>query len=149
MLTSANTCRTGRSVLETAVGQPIVLFEDLRLTGRVLASESEEADFILVQVHFTTDQAVGPGLAQRPGLPQQGDLAQPAAASEVDHPAAGAFLQLEPPAHGEGAAVRGGLDPCRPLLEQGSDVPLGVALQVLQVLMREAGPDLGLPPAVV
>src|SRR4051794_35407444 len=108
MLTSANTSRTGRSVLEAAVGQPIVHFEDLRLTGRVLPSQSEEADLVLIQIHFTTNQAVGPGLTQRPGHPEQSDLAVGVAASEVDHAAAGSLLQVELPAHGEGAAVRGG-----------------------------------------
>src|ERR1700745_1887101 len=106
MLTSANTSRTGRSVLEAPVGQPIIHFEDPRLTGRVLAAESEKADLVLIQIHCTTNQAVGPGLAQRPGLPQQCDRAQAIAASEIDHPAAWSLLQVELPAHGEGAAVR-------------------------------------------
>src|SRR5262249_53003090 len=75
MLTSANTCRTGRSVLEAAVGQPIVHFEDLRLTSRVLASKGEEADLVPIQIDLTTNQAVGPDLPQRPGLTEQDDLA--------------------------------------------------------------------------
>src|SRR4051812_30899551 len=110
MLTSANTSRTGRSVLEAAVGQPIVYFEDLRLTDRLLAAESEEADLVLIQIHFTPNQAVGPRLTQGPGLAQQSDLAVGVAASEVDHPPVGPLLQAELPARGEGAAVRGGLD---------------------------------------
>src|SRR5438132_1539887 len=70
MLTSANTSRTGRSVLEAAVGQPIVHFEDLRLTDRLLATEGEEADLVLIQIHFTTNQAGGPPLAQTQAHPQ-------------------------------------------------------------------------------
>src|SRR5262249_36772619 len=127
MLTSANTCRTGQSVLEAAVGQAIVHFEDLWLTGRLLAAEGEETDLILVQIDFTTNQAVGPDLAQRPGLAQQGDRALRVAPPQVDQPAAGSLLQVELPAGGEGAAVGGRLDPRRPLLEQGSDVPAGEA----------------------
>src|SRR5438132_1568162 len=135
MLTSANTCRTGRSVLEAAVGQPVVHFEDLRLTGRVLAAQGAEADFIIIQIDFTTNQAVGPDLAQRPGLPRQGDLAAGVAPPQVDQVAAGPLLQVELPAARDGAAVRGGLDPRRPLLAQGSDVPPGMPLQVLEVLV--------------
>src|SRR3954464_1978604 len=52
------------------------------------------------------------------------------------------------PVGGEGTPVRAGLDPRRPLLAQGRDVLLGMALQVGQVGVLEAGPDLGLPPAV-
>ena len=70
MLTSANTSRTERSVLEAAVGQPIVHFEDLRLTPRLLASEGEEADLIVGQIDFTTNQAVGPDLAAGPAVAQ-------------------------------------------------------------------------------
>src|SRR6266508_653285 len=104
MLTSANTSRTERSVLEAAVGQPVVHFEDLRLTGRILASESEETDLVLIQIHFTTYQAVGPDLAQRPGLAQQGDLALGAASPQVDQAASWPLLQVELPVAREGPA---------------------------------------------
>src|SRR5947209_14500627 len=111
MLTSANTSRTGRSVLKAAVGQPIGHFQDLRLAGRFLASQSEEADLLPIQIDFTTDEAVGPGLAQRPGLPQQDDLAAGVASPQVDQAATGPLLQVELPVAREGAAVRGVLDP--------------------------------------
>src|SRR6266478_6459298 len=126
MLTSANTCRTGRSVLEAAVGQPIVHFQDLRLAGRVLASQGAEADFILLQIDFTTNQAVVPDSTQRPGLPQQGDLALGVAPPQVAPGPAGRFLQVGLPPGGEGAGVRGGLDARPALLEKGSKEPLGI-----------------------
>src|ERR1700746_617775 len=97
MLTTANTCRTGRSVLEPPVGQPIVDLQDLRLTGRLFASQGEEADLVLVQIDLTADQAVGPHLPQIPGLPQQGHLTEAVASPQVDQPAPGALLQLERP----------------------------------------------------
>src|SRR5437588_8637167 len=128
MPTSANTSRTGRSVLEAAVGQPVVHFENLRLAGRLLAAEGEEANLVLIQIHFTTNQAVGPHLAEWPGLPQQGHLAVAVASPQVDQLPTGPLLQVKFPAGGEGAAVRGGLDPRRPLLAQGSAVPLGMTL---------------------
>src|SRR3954447_19606491 len=131
MLTSANTSRTGRSVLEAAVGQPIVHFQDLRLTGRLLASQGEEADLIAIQIDFTTDQAVGPDQAQRPGLPQQVDLAAGAAAPQVDQATSRPFLQVELPVGREGATLRGGLDPRRALLTHSRNVPLRVSLQFL------------------
>src|SRR4051812_45555281 len=110
MLTTASTSRTGRSILEAAVGQPIVHFQDLWLAGRLLAPEGEEADLVRVQkdgtelenfsppapftardrggkpgkvLKLTADQAVGPHLAQLPGLPQQGHLAAGVAAPQV------------------------------------------------------------------
>src|SRR5437773_3882383 len=138
MLTSANTSRTGESVLEPAVGQAIVYFEDLRVTARFLAPESEEADFVLIQIHFTTNQAAGPGLAERPGLPQQVHRALAVTAPEVDQAATRPLLQVELPVAREGPAVRGRLDPRRPLLEQRPDVPARVPLQVLQVFVPEA-----------
>src|SRR3954468_11079446 len=95
MLTSANTSRTGRSVLEAPVGQPIVHFEDLRVTSRLLATKGEEADLVLIQIHFTTNQAVGPHLAQGPGLAQQGHLAIAVASPQVDQPATGPLLQVK------------------------------------------------------
>src|ERR1700745_177254 len=95
MLTSANTSRTGRSVLEAAVGQPIIHFEDLRLTGRLLAPQGEAADLVLIQIHFTTNQAVGPHLAQGPTLAQQGHLTVAVAPPQVDQPAPGPLLQVE------------------------------------------------------
>src|SRR4051812_32161076 len=110
MLTSANTSRTGRSVLKAAVGQAIVHLQDLRLAGRILASEGEEPDLILVQVHFAPDEATGPGQAQRPGLPEQDDLALGAASPQVDQPASGPLLQVELPVAREVAAIRGRLD---------------------------------------
>src|SRR5882724_7100489 len=133
MLTSANTSRTGRSVLETAVGQPIVHFEDLRLTGRLLAPQGEAADLVTIQIHFTPNQAVGPHLTQGPRLAQQGHLAVAIASPQVDQPATGPLLQVELPAGGESTPVRARLDPRRPLLAQGRDVPPGMALQVGQV----------------
>src|SRR5215467_7778685 len=118
MLTSANTSRTDRSVLKAPVGQPIVHFQDLRLTRRRLASKWEEADLVTIQIHFTPNQAIGPDLPHGPGLPQQVDLALGVAPPQVDQAAAGPLLQVELPAAWEGAAVWGGLDPRRPLLEQ-------------------------------
>src|SRR5438270_10225171 len=149
MPTSANTSRTGRSVLEAAVRQSVVHFADLRLTVRLLTAESEEANLPLVQIHLTANQAVGPHVAQWPGLTQQGHLAVAIAAPQVDQPATGPLLQVKLPVGGEGRPVRAGLDPRRPRLAQGRDVLLGMALQVGQVGVLEAGPDLGLPPAVV
>src|SRR5262245_33202115 len=84
MLTSANTSRTGRSVLEATVGEVIVHFKDQRLAGRVLASEGEEADLVMNEVDLATDQAVGPRLTQRPGHAQQGYFAVGAAAAQVN-----------------------------------------------------------------
>src|SRR6266446_1803339 len=106
MLTSANTCRTVRSVLEASVGQPIIHFQDLWLTGRFLASKGEEADLVLIQIHFTTNQAIGPHLAERPGLPQEGHLAQAATAPQVDQLAIGPLLQVHFSAHWERPTVR-------------------------------------------
>src|SRR5258708_34267880 len=132
MLTSANRCRTARSVLEAAVGQPIIDFQDLWLTGRFLPREGEEADLILIQIHFTTNQAMGPDLAERPGLAQQGHLAQAATSPQVDQLAAGPFLQVQLPARRERPAVRGCLPSRRPLFPQGLDVLLGMPLRSLQ-----------------
>src|SRR4051812_28304422 len=106
MLTSANTSRTGQSVLEAPVGQPVVHFEDLRLTGRLLASQGEEADLVLVQINLTTDQAVGPHLPEFPTLPQQSYFAGGVAAPQVDQPATGPLLQVELPPGGEGTPLR-------------------------------------------
>src|SRR5262249_51772889 len=125
MLTSANTSRTGRSVLEATVGQPIVHFADLWLTGRVLAPQGEEANLVPIQIHFTADQAVGPGLTQGPELPQQGYLAVAVASPQVDQSAPRSLLQVELPAHRKGTAGRGGLASRRPGPAQGGDTPLG------------------------
>src|SRR5260370_42615032 len=102
MLTSANTSRTGPSVLEAAVGQPVVHFEDLRLTGRLLPAKGEEADFVLVKIHFAANQAVRPQPAQWPALAQQGHLAVAVAAPQVDQPATGPLLQVQFPVAGDG-----------------------------------------------
>src|SRR3954469_11006966 len=149
MLTSAKRSRTGRSILEAAIGQAINHFQDLWLAGGFLAAEGEETDLVLVQIDHTADQAVGPDLAERPGLAQQDDRAVGIAPPQVNHPAAWSLLQIQLPTRGERPAVRGGLDPRRPLLEHGSDVRGGRPLQVRQVGMLEARPNLGLPPAVV
>src|SRR5467141_3459794 len=130
MLTSANTCRTGRSVLEAAVGQPIVHFQDQRLTGRLLASQGEEPDFVPIQIDFTTNEAVGPNLTEWPGLAEQEDRALGVASPQVDQATRGPFLQVELPVGREAPAVRGALDPRRPLLAHGGDVLLGMPLQV-------------------
>src|SRR4051812_23399964 len=120
MLTSANRSRTGPSVLEAAVGQPKVHLQDLRLAGRVFPPEGEEADLIAIQSDFTPDQAVGPELSQRPGLPEQDDLAAGVATPEVDQATLRPFLQIELPVPREGTTARGGLDPRRPLPAHGS-----------------------------
>src|SRR5271165_871542 len=101
MLTTANRCRTGRSLLEAPVGQPVVHFQDLRLTGRLLASQPEEADLVRVQIHLTAHQAVGPHLAERPVPSQQGYLAAAAAAPQENQPTARTLLQVQFPAGGE------------------------------------------------
>src|ERR1700689_5482495 len=149
MLTSANTSRTVRSVLEAPVGQPVIHLQDLWLARRLLTSESEEADLVLVKINVTADQAVGPQLAKRPAVPQQRHLTHSVGSPQVDHPAVRALLQMELPVPRERSTVWGGLDPRCSLPHQRRDVPLGMPLQVLQVGMLEAGPDLGLPPAVV
>src|SRR5438552_6469477 len=111
MLTTGNTSRTRQSALEAPVEQPIVHFEGLRLTRGALAPQSEEADLVLVQIHFTAYQALGPHLAELPGLPQQGHLAQAVAPPQVDQPALRPLLQVELPVPRKGPAVRSGLDP--------------------------------------
>src|ERR1700676_2702290 len=105
MLTSANTSRTARSILEAAVGQPIVYFQDLRMTGRLFPSEGEEADLVLVQIHFTADQAVGPHLTERPGVAQQGHLAEAGTSPQVDRAATRPLLQVELPVPRKGPTV--------------------------------------------
>src|SRR5262245_56361258 len=71
-----------------------------------------------------------PGDWARPGrgpaLAQQGHLAVAVAAPQVDQPATRPLLQVELPAHGEGPAVRSGLDTCGTLLAQGRHIPLGM-----------------------
>src|SRR5262249_1044258 len=149
MLTSANTSRTGRSVLEATVGQPIVHFADLWLTGRGLAPQGDEASLVPVRIHFTAGQAVGPGLTQGTELPQQGYLAVAVASPQVDQSAPWSLLQVELPAHGKGTAVRGGFDARRPVPAQGSDIPLGMPPQSPHGVVLGTGPDLGLPPPAV
>src|SRR5262249_15820208 len=144
-LSSANTSRTGRSLPEPTVGQPIIHLEDPRLTGRLLASEGEEVDLVPTQIDLTADQPVRPDLTQRPGLPQHDHLAVGTAPPQVDQPASGPLPQVELPVAREGAALRGGLDPRRPLPEHGRDVLPGAVPQLRQVAVPEAGPDLGLP----
>src|SRR4051795_7663508 len=113
MLTSANTSRTGPSVLETAGGEPVSYFQDLGLTGRFLAPQREEAELVVMEIHFTANQAVGPHLTERPGSPQQAYLAQAAAAPHVDQPAPRPFLQVRLPAGGERPPLGGRLEPRR------------------------------------
>src|SRR6266404_3210135 len=149
MLTSASTSRTGRSILEPTVGESIVHFQDLRLISRIFPSESAETDLILVQIHITADQAVGPHLTERPALPQQRHLAVAATPPQINQPPPRPLLQVEFPVLREGPTVRGGLDSCCAFLPQGSDVLLGMPQQDLQVAMQKAEPDLRLPPAVV
>src|SRR5215471_5777215 len=129
MLTTANTCRTGRSVLEPPVGQPIVHLQDLRLTGRLLTSQAEEADLVPVQIDITTDQAMGPHLPQIPGLSQQAHRAGAVASPEVDQPALRSLLQVQLPARREVATGWGCLDPRRPLPPQRLHMPAGTLLQ--------------------
>src|SRR3954451_4168168 len=119
MLTSANTSRTARSVLEAPVGQPIIHFQDLWLTGRVLASKGEEADLVLVQIHLTAYQPARPDLADFPGMAQQVHLALSVAPPQVDQPAARSLLEVQPPVSRERPPARGRLDPRRPVLPQG------------------------------
>src|SRR3954469_5175252 len=126
MLTSAITCRTGRSVLETPGRQPVIDFQDLGLTGRLLAPQREEAELVVVQIHFTANQSIGPHLPELPGPPQQDYLAEAAAAPQVDQLTPRPFFQVQLPSLGERPALRGGLQARRPLLPQGLDVLLGM-----------------------
>src|SRR4051794_2841440 len=103
MLTSANTCR---SVLESPGGQPIIDCQDLGLTGRFLAPQREEAELVVVQIHFTANQAIGPHLAERPGPPQQAYRAEAVAAPQVDQPTVRPLLQVQLPGLGERPTVR-------------------------------------------
>jgi hypothetical protein len=119
VLTSVNISRPERSVLEAAVGQPIVYFKYLRLTGWLLAPKGEEADLVLTRIHFPTNQAVGPYLTQWPGLAQEGRLAVAVIAPPVNQTAPGPLLQVELPAGGEGTPVWVGLDPRRLLVAAG------------------------------
>src|SRR5262245_175267 len=148
MLTSASTSRTLQSVLEAPVGQAIIHFQDLWLTGRVLAPEGEEADFVTIQIHFTADQAARPHGAQRPGLAQQVHRTLAVTAAQVDQPALGAFLQVQFPARWEGPPPRRRFDPRRPALAQRPHVAARTPLQRLQVFVLQARPDPGLPPTV-
>ena len=77
ILTSASTSRTLQSVLEAPVGQPIVHFQDLGLTGRLLAAEAEEADRVPVQIDLNgkgdilnseTRDVLAPGEAWERGI---------------------------------------------------------------------------------
>src|SRR3981081_221160 len=133
MLTSANTSRTGPSVLEAAGWDPIIHFQDLGLTGWFLAPEGEEAELVVVQIHLTTHQAVGPHLAERPGPPQQAHLALAAAAPQVDQPATRPLPQLQLPGGGERPPLGGGLHARRAVVPQRLHVTPGALLQAGQV----------------
>src|SRR5262249_34760551 len=141
MLTSASRFRTARSVLEAPVGQPVIHFEDLWLTGRVFASEAEEADLVSIQIDFTADQAARPHRAQRPGLAQQAHRALAITAAEVDQSPLGALLQVQFPVRRERPPTRRGFNPRRPALAQRLHVAARTPLQGLQVFVLEARPD--------
>src|SRR5947209_7205521 len=149
MLTSANRCRTAPSVLEAPVGQPVINLQGLGLAGRVFAPKGEEADLVPVQIHVTANQTIGPDCADPPGLPQQRYLALGVGSTQVDQPTTRPVLQVQLPDRREYPAVRGRLDARHALLAQRLHMPAGMLLQVLEVGVLEARPDLGLPPAVV
>src|SRR6516225_5448066 len=87
MLTSANTSRTERSVLEAPIRQSIIHFQDLWLAGRLLAPEGMEAELVPLQIHVTAHQSARPDFADLPGLPQQVHLALRVGPPQVDQPA--------------------------------------------------------------
>src|SRR4051812_18962914 len=107
MLTSANTSRTGRSVLGAPIGQPIIHFQDLWLTGRILASKGEEADLVFVQIHLPASQPARPDRADFPGMTPQVHLALSVAPPPADQPAARPLLEVQPPVSRERPAARG------------------------------------------
>src|SRR5262249_51993779 len=149
MLTSANRSRTGRSVLEAAVGQPIGYFQDLWLASRLPPPQAEEADLILVRIDLGADQPVGPDLRQRPGPAEQGNLALPVAPPEVNAPPGRPLARLELPPRREGPPAGRRFGPGGPAPPQRLHVSQGPPLRRAQVLVLEARPDAGLPPAVV
>src|SRR3954462_10285974 len=102
MLTSANTSRTRRSGLEAAIGESIGYFADQGLIGGILAPQGEEADLVLIQIDFTTNQGVGPDLPQWPDRAQQDHRAVAVASPQVDQPATRPLLQVELPLCREG-----------------------------------------------
>src|SRR5262245_23860380 len=141
MLASANTSRTSPSILEAPGEESVSHFQNLGLTRRLLTPPGEEAELVLVQIHLTTHQAVGPHLAERPGPPQQAHLAQAAAAPQVDQPTPRPLLQLQLPGGGERPPLGGGLHPGRAVVAQRLHVTPGALLQAGQVRVLEAGPD--------
>src|SRR5262249_44799979 len=129
MLTSANTSRTARSVLEAPIGQPIIHCQDLGLTGRVLASQGVKADLVTVQIHFTAHEPTRPDVADLPALAQQVPLPLRVGPPQVHQTAARSLLEVQLPVSGERPAGWGGLDPRRPVLPQGPDVSQRPLLQ--------------------
>src|SRR5579872_7117757 len=113
MLTSANTWRTGESVLEAPGREPVIHFQDLRLVRRLLAPQSEETNLVVVEIHLTAHQAAGPDLAERPGPSQQAHLTQAIAAPQINQPTARPLLQFQLPGRGEGPSRRRGFQPRR------------------------------------
>src|SRR5262249_5336213 len=149
MLTSANTSRTARSVLEAPIGQPILHFLDLRLAGRRLATKGEGADLVLVEIHFTAYQPARPDLADFPGVAQQAHLALRVGPPQVDQLAARPLLEVQLPVNRERPAAGGRLDPRRPVPSQGPHVSQRPLLKRRQAGVLPACPDPALPPAVV
>src|SRR5690348_1116576 len=101
------------------------------------------------RVYLATHQAVGPHLSQRPGPPQQTNLALAAAAPQVDQPTPRPLLQLQLPGGGERPPRGGGLQPGRAVAAQRLHLTPGALLQAGQVWVLEARPDPRPPPAVV
>src|SRR3990172_2124467 len=115
---------------------------------RLASSQSEEQDFVLVEMDFSADHSLDPVVIDREGVPKNVGLSVVVGSPQVDEGALGGRLQVQPPAFGDGRAGRCGLDACGMALPRGGDVALGAGLQGGGAAMLETRPDLGLPEAV-
>src|SRR5512135_1441935 len=138
-----------RSLRESPARQRVRHLPQQGLARRIAPPQGVEPDVTGVEIHLRTDQAVGPRRRDLEMTAQELDAAGRPGAPQVEDPTVGPRLEVQGPVLGERSAWWCRLDPRRSPHPAGGHVLGRLGLQALQRRMREAGPDLRLPAAVV
>src|SRR4051812_14310267 len=138
-----------RSLLEPPTRQLVHHLAQQRLMTGSSPTQGVKADVPSIEVHLGADQAAGPRGIDLEMTAQEIDTAGRPGPPQVDDLPARRRLEVRSPILGEGSPPRGLLDPRRGAEPTGGDILSRLGHEALQRLVHEAGPDLGLPAAVV
>ena len=131
-----------------SLGKPIGDLREQGLVVRFAPPESVDADDQGIEIELGTDKSVEPGTIDWVVPTEDIDAPRERRSTDEDHPTVGRSRLWSREAGREGAALRGALDPSRPIGTMRGDVAIRAVAQPIRIQRPRSTPDTRLPESV-